>query len=83
MKSGRCPKCESQAVHSVATIRNQFVVPLGIMSVVGSATKLYICVQCGYVEIYILDGADLPKIAAKWPGVAPTNVEGSDPEGRT
>ena len=83
MKSGRCPKCESQEVHAVTTIRNNFVVPLGMMSVVGSATKLYVCVQCGYVEIYILDGADLPKIAAKWPKVAPTNVDGSDLEGRT
>lgn len=81
MKNGRCPKCESQEVHSVATIRNDFGVPLGIMSV-GSATKLYVCVQCGYVEIYILDSTDLPKIAAKWPKVAPANVEGADPEGR-
>ena len=83
MKSGRCPKCESREVHSVATIRNEFVVPLGIMSLVGSATKLYVCVRCGYVEIYILDSADLPKIAAKWPRVTPTDAEGPDLEGRT
>ena len=83
MKSGWCPKCEVQEVHAVATIGNDLIVPLkGFMSV-GSATKLYVCVQCGYVEIYVMEGADLPKIAAQWPKVAPTNAEGSAPEGRT
>jgi predicted nucleic-acid-binding Zn-ribbon protein len=83
MKSGQCPKCESQEVHSVATIRNDFVVPLGIMSVVGSATKLYVCVRCGYVEIYVLDNTDLPKIAAKWPRVTPADQADIALEGRT
>ncbi len=70
MRNGQCPKCESVEVHVASTIRNEFVVPLGVSSLVGSATNLYVCVRCGYVEIYIQDAADLPKIAAKWPKVA-------------
>ena len=71
MRSGHCPKCESADVHVVSTIRNQIVVPLGLLSVGGSATDLYVCVRCGYVEIYVQDEADLPQIAEKWPKVAP------------
>lgn len=82
MRSGQCPKCGFWEVHSVATIRNGLVVPLGILSMVGSATKLYVCVRCGYVEVYILDSTDLPKIAAKWPRVIPVDEERSEDEGR-
>ena len=42
----------------MATIRNKFIVPLGLLSV-GSATKLSACVKCGYVEIYVMDSTDL------------------------
>ena len=70
MRTGQCPKCESSNVHVVSTIRNKFVVPLGAWSVAGSATNLYVCVGCGYVEIYVQDAADLPKIAEKWPKAA-------------
>ena len=70
MKSGQCPKCESAEVHVVSSVRNTFVVPLGVLSMVGSATSLYICAHCGFVEIYVQDPSDLPKIAEKWPKLA-------------
>jgi predicted nucleic-acid-binding Zn-ribbon protein len=70
MTNGQCGKCESSEVHVVASIRNEFVVPLGFWSATGSATNLYICVNCGYVEIYVQDKSDLAKIANKWPKVA-------------
>lgn len=69
MRNGQCPKCESADVHVLSTIRNTFIVPLGVMSIVGAATNLYVCVQCGFVEIYVQDRSDLPKIAEKWPKV--------------
>jgi len=67
MKNGHCPKCDSNNVHVVNSMRNQIVVPLGILSMVGSATSLYVCVQCGYLELYVQDPTDLPKIAETWP----------------
>ena len=67
MKSGHCPKCESAEVHVVSTMRNHVVVPLGVLSMVSSPTNLYVCVDCGYVEVYVEDPADLPRIAEKWP----------------
>jgi predicted nucleic-acid-binding Zn-ribbon protein len=66
MKYGQCPKCESEEVHVVSTIRNDIIIPLGVFSV-GSATNLYVCVECGYIEIYVQDKTDLPKIAERWP----------------
>jgi hypothetical protein len=69
MKDGKCSKCESTDVHLVSTMRNNFAVPLGMLSFGGSATDLYVCVRCGAVEIYVHDLADLPGIAEKWPKV--------------
>ena len=68
MKSGKCPKCESQEVHIVSSLRTDLAIPLSLLS--GSAPiNLYVCVRCGYVEIYVHDMTDLPEIAAKWPKV--------------
>ena len=68
MKSGKCPKCESQEVHIVSSLRTNLVIPLGLLADVAHI-NLYVCAQCGYVEIYAHDIADLPEIAAKWPKV--------------
>jgi hypothetical protein len=38
-------------------------VPLGWTG--GATTNYFICIRCGYVEIYIRNEADLPKIAEK------------------
>jgi predicted nucleic-acid-binding Zn-ribbon protein len=66
MKNGQCPKCESEEVHVVSTSRNIIRIPVGVLSA-RSATNLHVCVECGYVEIYVRDKTDLPKIAETWP----------------
>jgi predicted nucleic-acid-binding Zn-ribbon protein len=70
MKSGRCTKCHSNNVHVVNSLRNHVVVPLSLLSMVGSATSLYVCVDCGYLEIYVQDLTDLQKIGETWPKVS-------------
>lgn len=70
MKTGNCPKCGSENVHVVHSMRNHLVVPLSVLSMTDSATDLYVCVQCGFLEIYVEDPTDLPKIADTWPKVA-------------
>ncbi len=68
MKSGRCPKCESSDVHVVDGNRFEPGIPLGGFSS-GAFLNAYVCVKCGYVEMYVEDKEDLPKIADRWPKV--------------
>jgi predicted nucleic-acid-binding Zn-ribbon protein len=64
MKKGHCPKCNAQEVHAMDGPYSELVrVPLGWTG--GATTNYFICIRCGYVEIYIRNEADLPKIAEK------------------
>lgn len=65
MKDGLCPKCHAREVHLVDGSRTGVSVALGTWSA-GAFTSFYVCVRCGYLEIYVEDPADLPKIAEKW-----------------
>lgn len=65
MKDGVCPKCETKNVHVVDGNRTEVAVPLGTFSA-GAFAKMYVCVKCGYIEFFIEDESDLPKIAARW-----------------
>jgi hypothetical protein len=66
MKDGVCPKCEAKEVHVYGTSA-ELSVRLGAFSSAGVA--YYICANCGYVELFIENKADLPKIAEKYPRV--------------
>jgi predicted nucleic-acid-binding Zn-ribbon protein len=69
MKDGTCPKCGSTEVHVVAG--NRFRPDIQIGSFAKAFLRPHVCTRCGYVEMYVEDAADLPKIAARWPRVDP------------
>lgn len=68
MKNGECPKCGAGEVHVVDGNRFEPGIPLGGLSA-GAFLNAYVCVRCGYVEMYVEDAEDLPKIASRWPKV--------------
>ena len=76
MKSGICPKCQSDQVYSGAAIalkKGPFgsnAVPISLTSI--AALDNYICKACGYVESYIADADKLEEIADKWEPVGPS-----------
>lgn len=64
-KTGRCPKCDSTAIHVVDATRTELSIALGSWS--KALVENYCCVSCGYVELYVADEKSLPKIAERWP----------------
>ena len=70
MKTGICPKCNSDKVFSGAEIplkKGPFgsnSIPIGLTSI--AAVDNYVCGECGYVERYISDRTKLAEIARKW-----------------
>ena len=69
MKSGRCPKCTAANVHMVDGNRFEPHIALRGLSA-GAFLNAYVCVNCGYVEMYVEDKEDWPKIAERWPRVS-------------
>lgn len=67
MKNGICPKCEAREVHLYADAAIEMAVYLGYFKSAG--LKYYICTQCGYVELFVENKEDLPRIAEKYPKV--------------
>jgi predicted nucleic-acid-binding Zn-ribbon protein len=74
MKSGGCPKCGSNDVHSgeevpvKAGLNNSNSIPIyGKYWTRSASLDNYVCVNCGYVESYISDPKILRKIAEEWP----------------
>jgi hypothetical protein len=65
MKDGICAKCGAREVHVVDGSRTEISIPLGFVS--KAFANLYVCTACGYVEMFVEDAADLPKIAERWP----------------
>ncbi len=64
MKRGRCPKCQAPEIHIVPGNRFEPDIPTGSFS--KAFLSAYVCVRCGYVEMYVEDESELPKIAARW-----------------
>jgi hypothetical protein len=66
MKDGICPKCEAKEVHVYSSSTEVSVK----LSTFGSAGLVYyICTNCGYVELFVEDKENLPRIAEKYPKV--------------
>jgi len=68
MKSGQCPKCESNDIRVIALDWHRQLgasIAIGIFST--AAIDHHVCVACGYTEMYVSDPGDLAGIAAKWP----------------
>ena len=69
MKSGKCPKCQSNNVYSGAKVFPKSG-PFGSNSIPVSLTSIaaldnYVCVDCGYIESYV-ESDKLEEIARKW-----------------
>ena len=76
MKNGKCVKCGSSTVYSLAN----GVVPGGRVreyiqfdGMYSAADVLsFLCTTCGYYENYVTDAKKLSAVANKWPQVPPT-----------
>jgi ribosomal protein S27AE len=72
MRSGICPKCRASAVYATNAPDSDFTLPTSeTATFIGKATsnekvatERYVCVQCGYFEIYVADRRLLGRIAA-------------------
>jgi predicted nucleic-acid-binding Zn-ribbon protein len=64
MKDGICVKCGAKEVHVVDGNRTGIEIALGWAS--KTFVSLYVCAKCGYVESFVEDLADLPRIAERW-----------------
>jgi predicted nucleic-acid-binding Zn-ribbon protein len=73
MKNGRCPHCGSTDVHSSpgglgfgnSSSLNIYFKGMGKPS----TTTAYICVNCGYFEVYLTAKSYLAEVAQSWPKV--------------
>jgi hypothetical protein len=77
VKDGLCPKCGARTVYMRQNKANSYgmgSIPLGgtIISQ-GAPADDYVCVSCGYVEVYISDSTRLDYISENW-----RRVEGPD-----
>ena len=70
LKSGICPKCDSENVYSGASIplkKGPFgsnAIPISLTSI--AALDNYVCTACGYTESYISEAEKLSEITKKW-----------------
>jgi predicted nucleic-acid-binding Zn-ribbon protein len=73
MKQGVCPQCDSNEVYSGVDIPNKAGANEANTITLGGPMLAhmipldnYVCVNCGYVESYIGDVAELKRIAERW-----------------
>jgi predicted nucleic-acid-binding Zn-ribbon protein len=74
MKNGKCPKCGSATVHSKpgglgfgnSSRVNIYVGSMGKPS----PTTAYVCVTCGYFELYLTGTSYFAEVAQAWPKVS-------------
>jgi predicted nucleic-acid-binding Zn-ribbon protein len=67
MKNGICPKCGSTEIHTKAdAISSYGGVYLPISWTTTAQVTPYVCVQCGYLEMYVDEPKQRRGLAAKW-----------------
>jgi uncharacterized OB-fold protein len=71
MRDGICPKCGSNEVYWVAQPHlgygvNTFHIEASLFFPKKATLYNYACVQCGFVESYVLEPDKLAAIAQKW-----------------
>lgn len=69
MKNKICPKCNSIKIKNIKKFKTDFIsmkVPVkdSLLDLVQAV--YYICLDCGYLEMYIEDKKALSKIAKEW-----------------
>jgi len=82
MKSGKCPKCGSDAVRAArggfGWGARESVYVQTEMVVTATEVDNYLCTSCGYFEHYIADHGKLAEVAQRWAPVAPSG-DSTDP----
>ncbi len=68
MKKGTCPKCGTKEVHVVSNTASEVAIAINFLNT--AFLNYYVCTGCGYVELFVKDTENLPKIAAKYPKVS-------------
>ncbi len=87
MKTGKCPKCGSDDVHSGTHLfpkTGPFAsnsIPISLLSM--AALDNYVCVKCGYVERYVSGAEKLKEIAESWPKVGEAEPAAAQQEEKT
>ena len=70
MKSGKCPKCNSNNVFKKKNgviSESKHIYVRGLTTFTPRSDRIsYVCAVCGYYENYILDSDVLSKIPGKW-----------------
>jgi predicted nucleic-acid-binding Zn-ribbon protein len=70
LKSGTCPKCDSEEVYSGASVplkKGPFgsnAIPISLTSI--AALDNFVCTTCGYTESYVSEADKLSEISKKW-----------------
>ncbi|MFC1453126.1 hypothetical protein ACFLSJ_07285 [Verrucomicrobiota bacterium] len=64
MKNGKCPKCGSTSVYK-NSYHGGFSGGVAVGAVTGFKINQYICADCGFIEEYMADMADVSKIIQK------------------
>lgn len=59
MRSGICPKCKSEEVYISRRDTHGVRVPVSWLDVL---TDLYVCADCGYLELYVEGKLNLEKV---------------------
>lgn len=67
MKDGVCPKCAAREVRLFKNTGAELSINVGFFG--AASVVYYICTSCGYIELFVDDKANLPKIAEKYPKV--------------
>lgn len=63
----KCTKCGADEIHLVPQTAVEMSIALTWMSTAN--IDYYVCVACGFVELYVKEHQLLPKIAEKYPKV--------------
>jgi len=63
MKNGVCPKCDGCEIHVVSNTTSE--VAISISWTATAFLNYYVCVGCGYVELFVQDKKLLPRLAEK------------------
>jgi predicted nucleic-acid-binding Zn-ribbon protein len=70
MRDGKCTRCGKTAVHAKHGALNSGAIELLVTAWRRGWLTAYVCVSCGYSELYLEDGELLSIVADKWPIVA-------------
>jgi predicted RNA-binding Zn-ribbon protein involved in translation (DUF1610 family) len=68
MKSGTCPKCQSEEIYHSSTVLPRFTVAGAFTS---TRVDEYVCTDCGYTESFISNPQHLQALRKRWRRVKP------------